>query len=177
METLLRREMSGRGEALSEDFGWKCDECGELISAIEDGWVEWLVVESRRGNSRLKGLRLVHDLGGSPRCVGGLRCRYDPHKEFQKGQSLVEGLPLARFVGPDGLMLMLSWIAIGDLPAAAILDLIKRVQIPGYEQARGFFQKGLDEHVFIPSIGKGYYLQAEIRTLLKWTTKTHVRSV
>jgi hypothetical protein len=48
----------------------------------------------------------------------------------------VEGLPLERFVEPDGLMMLFSLLADGSLPRAEILELAKRVQIPGYELAR-----------------------------------------
>ena len=26
--------------------GWRCDRCGWLITAIEEGWVEWLASEN-----------------------------------------------------------------------------------------------------------------------------------
>jgi hypothetical protein len=49
---------------------------------------------------------------------------------YKKDDSLVEGSSLERFVGPDGLMLLLSLIASGELPREDILDLIKRLQNP-----------------------------------------------
>jgi hypothetical protein len=39
---------------------WRCDSCGEFITSIEGGWVEWLASESDRGQEVLRGLRLVH---------------------------------------------------------------------------------------------------------------------
>jgi hypothetical protein len=39
----------------------------------------------------------------------------------------VEGLPLERFVGPDGLMLLLSFIATGDMATNEVMELAKRV--------------------------------------------------
>ncbi|HEY2362253.1 MAG TPA: hypothetical protein VGK36_14125 [Candidatus Angelobacter sp.] len=165
------REISGTSKLNSWAIGWKCGTCGRLVTKIEDGWIEWLVSKSRKDNDLLKGLRLVHALAVSPRRTSRFGCRYDPQREFKKDQSLVEGLSLDRFVGPDGLMLLLSLVANGELPREDILDLIKRVQIPGYEQAMSVFQKGLPRDVFTPSIGKGYYLQSEIRTLLRLAMK------
>jgi len=45
---------------LYEFNGWRCDSCGELITTIEGGWVEWLASQSDRGGEVLDGLRLVH---------------------------------------------------------------------------------------------------------------------
>jgi hypothetical protein len=88
---------------LSELKGWRCDRCGRLITAIEEGWVEWLASENGEEEEVLSGLQLVHRGSIQP---NGQRqaCRYDSLKEFRNGKAIVEGLPLERFVGPDGLM-------------------------------------------------------------------------
>ncbi len=150
--------------------GWKCSTCGKLITRIEHGRVEWLASEDEPGTTRLKGLRLVHQLSAGPRGRKGYGCQYDKRYEFKKDRSVVEGLALGRFVGPDGLMLLFSFMAENELPANDILELAKRVQIPGYEQARDLFQTAVTLGVLKPSIGVGYYLQSEIRALLRWAT-------
>jgi hypothetical protein len=139
--------------------GWRCSSCGELITRVQDGWVEWLAGEDARGAERLRGLRLVHKMP---------ECQYDEHQEFRNDQSIVEGLPLERFVGPDGLMLLLSFLASGDFPRDEVLELIKRVQIPYYEQASRSTHEALELGVLIPAIGQGYYLQSEMRLVLGW---------
>jgi hypothetical protein len=63
-------------------MGWRCDSCGELITSIESGWVEWLAGADEHGKNWIKGLRLVHSY-----------CRYDDRREFRKDHSLVEGTP------------------------------------------------------------------------------------
>jgi hypothetical protein len=146
--------------------GWRCTTCGDLITRIEDGWVEWLASEEESGRPTMRGVRLVHRRGASP-ISGG--CQYDVHQEFQSDHSIVEGLSLARFVGPDGLMLLLSLIASGEVSAFEVIELAKRVQIPGYEQARDLFQMAIENGLLSPSIGKGFYLQSEIQALLRWT--------
>jgi hypothetical protein len=138
---------------------------------IEDGWVEWLAGEDEHGNTRSRGLRLVHALPASPKDPGGQGCQYDARHEFRSDQSVVEGLSLERFVGPDGLMMLLSLIAADELPRDELLELAKRVQIPGYEQARELFPLAIAEGMMEPSIGTGYYLQSEIRSVLRWSTR------
>ena len=154
--------------------GWKCATCGKLITKIEDGWVEWLAGEDKQGHAKLSGLRLVHRIIASPEGDKWRGCQYDKRYEFKKGQKVVEGLSLGRFVGPDGLMLLLSLIAENELPTQEVLELAKRVQIPGYEQARDLFQEAILQGIIEPSIGTGFYLQSEIQALLQWSLKTAV---
>lgn len=144
-------------------LGWRCGSCHELITSVEGGWVEWLATESQQGDVVLRGLRVVH------RFTKSRRCRYDFRREFQQDGSIVEGLPLERFVGPDGLMLLLSFLAAGQMPKDDVLELAKRVQIPGYEQAREFLQDAQHEARITPAIADGYYLQLEIQELLRCT--------
>jgi hypothetical protein len=144
--------------------GWRCTTCGEFITRIEDGRVEWLAGEEE-GSATLRGLRLVHRREASPKSGG---CQYDMRKEFRRNRSIVEGLSLERFVGPDGLMLLLSMIASGESSAEEIIELVKRVQIPGYEQARELFEIAIENGFLSPSIGNGFYLQSEIQALLRW---------
>ena len=148
--------------------GWKCGTCGELITRTEDGWVEWLASEDEQGATRLKGLRLVHRISASPRRQEAHGCQYDDQMEFRKDQSIVEGLPLERFVGPDGLMLLLSLIAADDMARDEVVELTKRVQVPGYEQARELLAEAIKRGVVVPMIGTGYYLQSEIKAILQW---------
>jgi hypothetical protein len=145
--------------------GWQCDSCGELIASIDAGWVEWLSSEGDRGVEVLSGLQLVH--GGSVLPNGqGKTCRYDCLKEFRNSKTIVEGLPLERFVGPDGLMMLFSFLAAGNLPQEEILELAKRVQIPGYELARRLLQESSSSKVVRPLLGHGCYLQSEIHEMI-----------
>ncbi len=124
------------------------------IVALDRRW-RGLAGADEPGTSRVKGLRLVHSL-----------CRYDDRREFRKDHSLAEGLPLERFVGPDGLMLLLSLIAEGEMPTADLLELMNRIHIPGYEQTRELFSEAIHGGAVAPLIGEGFYLQSEIREVL-----------
>ena len=158
--------------------GWRCASCGKLITSVEDGWVEWLVDEENgKGASTISGFRLVHhnQRAGTTRAgTPGVRgdCRYHVGQEFARHRSIVEGLPLARFVGLDGLMLLFSFISSGEMPLEDVLELAKRVQIPGYEQSRDLLQNLFAQGLFSASIGVGFYLQSEIQTTLQWALQT-----
>ena len=141
---------------LCNSMGWQCASCARLITTVTDGWVEWLASEDDNGATILGGLRLVHRES----------CRYDARTVFRNRRSVVEGLSLERFVGPDGLILLLSLLAAGELPTAEVIELVKRVQIPGYELAGNLVGQGSLPQLLPPSLGHGCYLQAEITELV-----------
>jgi hypothetical protein len=148
--------------------GWRCDSCGQLVPDLQAGWVEWLAAEDSRGKPRVGGLRLVHRRNTGARSPEPCGCRYNPRDEFRKNRGIVEGLALDRFAGPDGLMLLLSMISERELPLRELIELAKRVQIPGYEAAYGLVHDAVSEGVMAPCISSGFYLQCEIWDVLKW---------
>lgn len=151
--------------------GWQCDSCGALIRTLEDGRVEWLCEGGDEEPVKITGLRLVHARASSPRTFAPYGCEYDPGQEFRRNRSLVEGLPLSAFSGPDGLVLMLSMLAQGEYPADQLIELVKRLLVPGYEEARDLFARAIREEVVFPAIAPGYYLQSEIRDVLQWVAQ------
>lgn len=110
--------------------GWQCGSCGELVSDLQAGWVEWVAAEGNEGKSKVSGLRLVHHRSSSPRCRKPNGCQYNPQDEFRKNGAIVEGVAVDWFTGPDGLMLLLSLIAGRDFPVQELIELTKRVQNP-----------------------------------------------
>ena len=80
----------------------------------------------------------------------------------------MEGLSLDRFAGPDGLMLLLSMMAARELPLQELIELAKRVQIPGYEAVYELAHDAVREGVIAPTISSGFYLQCEIWDVLRW---------
>jgi len=159
------REMNRDQRTNLRDFmGWRCGSCNQLITRVDNGWVEWLASEDDRGESSLGGLRLVHR--GAP-FANGLEgsCQYDARKEFRNKRTIVEGLSLERLVGPDGLMVLLSLLAEGDLPKAQIIELTKRLHIPGYELSRNL--SGATTQIALTAyLGEGFYLQSELEELI-----------
>ncbi len=148
--------------------GWRCDSCRQLVPDLQAGWVEWLAAEDTRGKPKVSGLRLVHRRNTSARSPEPYGCRYNPRDEFRKNRGIVEGLALDRFAGPDGLMLLLSMIAERELPLQELIELAKRVQIPGYEAVYELVHDAVSEGVIAPCISSGFYLQCEIWDVLKW---------
>jgi len=148
--------------------GWRCDSCGQLVPDLQAGCVEWLAAEDTRGKPKVSGLRLVHRLNTGARSLEPCRCRYNPRDEFRKNRSIVEGLALDRFAGPDGLMLLFSMIAERELPLQELIELAKRVQMPGYEAVYELVHDAVSEGVIAPCISSGFYLQCEIWDVLKW---------
>ena len=143
--------------------GWRCDCCAQLITSVVDGRVEWLASEDETGATILNGLRLVHRQW----------CRYDARSVFRSHRSVVEGLSLERFTGPDGLALLLSLLAGRELPVDDVIELAKRVQIPGYELACNLAGEESLAQLLPSSLGHGCYLQSEISELLLRTMKGH----
>ena len=116
--------------------------------------VEWLAAEGTRGKPKVSGLRLVHRRNTSARSPDPCGCRYNPRDEFRNNRGIVEGLALDRFAGPDGLMLLLSMITERQLPLQELIELAKRVQIPGYEAAYELVHDAVSEGVIAPCISK-----------------------
>ena len=148
--------------------GWRCDSCGESVSELRAGWVEWIAAEDTEGKPKVSGVRLVHARNSSPRWRARYGCQYNPRDQFRKKHGIVEGLALDRFAGPDGLMLLLSLIAERELPMQELIELTKRVQIPGYEAVHELAHDAASEGVIAPSISSGFYLQCEIWDVLRW---------
>jgi hypothetical protein len=65
-------------------------------------------------------------------------------------------------------MLLLSMIAQRELPLQELIELAKRVQIPGYEAAYELIHDAVSEGVIAPCISSGFYLQCEIWDVLEW---------
>ena len=130
------------------------------MSDLHAGWMEWVATQDGKGRPKVRRLRLVH------RRIASLRGRkhhgrqYNSREEFKKNRGIVEGLPLDRFTGPDGLMLLLSMIAEPEIPVKQPIELTKRVQIPGYEAVCELVHDAVSVGVVSPVLGLGFYLQS-----------------
>jgi hypothetical protein len=138
------------------------------VPDLQAGWVEWLAAEDTGGKPEVSGLRLVHRRSTSTKSPEPCGCRYNPRDEFRKNRGIVEGLALDRFAGPDPLMLLLSMIAERELPLQELIELAKRVQIPGYEAVYDLVHDAVSEGVIAPCISSGFYVQCEIWDVLNW---------
>jgi len=66
-------------------------------------------------------------------------------------------------------MMLFSFLAAGSLPQGEILELAKRVQIPGYELARSLLRESTSSNGVTQFLGHGCYLQSEIREMIALT--------
>jgi hypothetical protein len=110
---------------------WICDECGEVIAKPEDGWLEWF--ESVHYHIAPHGFRIVHHYNASP--IGG--CYYTDRRRHS--DILLSNNHLDDFLGQEGLDYLLGFMASPwRRPAnpAAFIDIIRRLHIAGYEEAR-----------------------------------------
>ncbi len=141
---------------------WVCDSCGDEIQNVNQGWIEWLVPISEDRVAG-HGLRLVHRYSGGDR----FRCQYNDEREFKNGYHIYDS-SLCDFIGADGLMKLLGKISDDDLPREEILEMIKRLHVPGYEKARRHFERAISEGVFEPNSKRGFYSQSNILATLEW---------
>jgi hypothetical protein len=148
-------------------MSWTCDSCGEEIQTADQGYVEWFTRTDGQGHRIGRDLRLVHHAPASPRQPDANCYRDEAHERRQDG-SAVRTYPLRQFLGHDGLMLLFSMLSEDEAPKVELLELAKRIHIPGYEEARPHFRTAMDEGVFAPNMPDGYYWQQQIRAVLEW---------
>ena len=111
----------------------------------------------------------MHGYGTGPR--GGGRCQYNENEETKKDGAILSDLGLDRFVGADGLMELLILVDEGRLPKNEVIEMIKRLHIPGYEEARRSFHSAIQEGVFEPNTPLGFYSQSEIKATLEYAER------
>lgn len=149
--------------------GWICDRCGEEIKTAGDGWLQWIEVPNGPDKHRMRDLSLAHHVPASPRKESHAHgCQFDGDVEFRKDNGLVSDLGLTHFCGADGLMHLLELLAEEGSSQPDVLEMIKRIHIPGYERARLHAKEAISEGVFEPNYPLGYYSQSDIQAILKW---------
>lgn len=141
---------------------WTCDVCNGVIERVEDGWVEWITIGD---TNRARDLRLVHHMPASPRKRG---CQFNEDDEYSRDNGIVSDLPLSSFVGADGLTQLLMLIDEGELPSASVIEMIKRLHTPQYEQARLHIDRAVSAGVFEPNLRAGFHWQRDLRNVLRF---------
>jgi hypothetical protein len=117
----------------------------------------------------MRGLTLVHHFPASPRKKGHeFGCQFDSQAEFRKDSGTDEGFSLEECCGSDGLTRLLSLLEEEDSSRGDVLEIIKRVHTPGYEQARLHVGEAIAEGIIEPNLPEGFYLQSDIREVVRW---------
>lgn len=147
---------------------WTCDECGEPIKGAKAGWLEWYSYHPRKKEGpHGHGLRIVHHNLASPRKPRG-DCYYS-----RRGQSgvLVLDNHLDVYLGPNGLMKLLSMIYDEVVPTNELLEVIKRLHIPGYEEARHHFADAIAAGVYEPNTPPGFPHTNQIEAICRFANE------
>jgi hypothetical protein len=148
---------------------WTCDTCKKPIEAVGHGVIEWLTRESDTAIPFARGLRLVHGDAYSPRRPNS-GCQYDESKLDE--ELLWAYGDLRHFLGHDGLMALLELTARAKFKSyAGLHEMIKRLHIPGFEQARGSFKAANDNCVIKVEGPSGYYTKNQINATLRWLSE------
>jgi hypothetical protein len=129
---------------------WYCDNCNELIEKPEEGYLEWR--DDRPKDNRKYGFRIVHHALYSPKRRSGSDCYY---KQSERGGDL----DLLSFLGPTGLAHLTAWLDYGQEyeknysnssrrveSLREWVELVRRLHVPYYEEARMYFQQAFREY-------------------------------
>ena len=136
---------------------WFCDTCGELISKPEDACLEWYL---DRNTSAETGFRIVH--AHQP------ACRYDERQLERDKKSLLD-LPFNTVIWPDGLGALLyvmehtTFASVKDF-----IDIVRRLQVPYYEEARHYWQQAEKDGLFD---GSEYTMKALLSIINRYGEK------
>jgi hypothetical protein len=117
-----------------------CDRCGELIKNVEDGWLEWL----DDGKTPIHGFKIVHISGASPRAKEDGYCYYPE-------SGAVSNNPLSHFTDTNGLTYLISFLDRKLADPRELAEIIRRLHIPHYEEARQYLERALKEGFIDPN--------------------------
>lgn len=137
---------------------WFCDRCGEKVySNGDNGFVQWLTNYKDHAPNAYN-IQIVHNK--KP-------CLFTQNYIQSLEESVMyKDMPLEYYLGTDGLMNLLEIISYNDFQDnEEVLEIIKRIHIPGYELTRKYFARAIREGVFEPNTKDGYYTQEIINTI------------
>jgi hypothetical protein len=125
-----------------------CGTCGEIIQTPSEGYVLWL----RNESDKSYGFKIVHHSVFSPRKQNG-------NEDCYTYSATNPTLSLSQFVGDQGIVQITSFLDTGPYhqenykgPEVSDLreftELIRRVQIPYYEEARFYWDEAQKDGFF-----------------------------
>jgi hypothetical protein len=141
---------------------WICDKCGRKIDNVNDGWVEWLTPTTDNFPERNNfGIRIVHSTD----------CLYTD-RECDNHKAIPGDARLKDFTGADGLMDLLRFISDDAFKdKEEVLEIIKRIHIPGYEEARKHIDAAIAYGAYEPNTKEDYCSQHDIENILNFAAK------
>ncbi|WP_342596304.1 hypothetical protein AAGT95_09390 [Salinicola lusitanus] len=82
---------------------------------------------------------------------------------------MVSDLGLDFFATPDGLMVLLQNLSDSEFQnPEEVLEMIKRLHVPNYEQAQPFMNQAVSEGVIERNTKPGYEFQGDLVAVRKW---------
>ena len=94
------------------------------------------------------------------------RCQFNKGRGDVGSRVTISDVTIPEFQGPDGLMWLLKLIALQSRPTSELLEIIKRIHIPGYEHARGRCEEVLTTLGIVPNVTPGYWRQDDLQRVL-----------
>jgi len=133
-----------------------CDSCGEIIKSVDEGWLEWL----KSANGEKYAFRIVHHRLYSPDKDSHNACYY---LEEQKASHM----HLNYYAGPDGLVELLTFMERPLIDKNELVEIIYRLHIPHYEEARMYWDKALNDNFFAGASPSLPYKQDNLLELIE----------
>lgn len=123
-----------------------CDKCNQYISTPEEGYIEWL---RNINTEEITNFHIVHNTA---------TCLYNEQKMYHEYSSSAPGNHLQYFLGTDGLIKLLKLIEDDKvINKSEVVEIIKRVQVSGYEAARSFFDEAYSMGIIDSPYKSGFY--------------------
>jgi hypothetical protein len=141
---------------------WTCDRCHQLIREPSHGMVEYeMIHDAQKHRGFEKGLRLVHRLPHSPR-------------DHERGCSFyIErwNADLPEYLGPDGLSELLLLLdranSCESADPAEVLELIRRLHIPYYEEARRYRGAAAGDNLLDGLDPRKFFFQEQLKAVVE----------
>lgn len=142
---------------------WICDTCRQVIESPDDGWLEWITDDDHAA----QGFRIVHHMPKSPRRNGCYQHGKNDHRQDTH---------LSDFVGVDGMAYLLALLDAGycdpnggcDVKSTReFADLVRRLQVPHYEEARLYWSKAEQDGYFDGANQVSPYTQATLTRIVE----------
>lgn len=144
---------------------WVCDACGDLIEKPEDGYLQWLFDENL---NRYEFIIVHHKTATSKEGDG---C-------YLHASGRLGDVSLKSVVGSNGLSYLLSFLDVGTYlepeyvgprvqNIREVVEIIRRLHTPYYEEARQYWSDALDDDYFGGANEVSPYSEDSLRRLIK----------
>ena len=152
--------------SLNETIEWICDYCDRKIVNSDLGWLMWISEVDPELGQRHTELQLIHNT--LPRPDG---CQLNDRYLSSNNRGISQGEPIRNFLGSDGLMMLLEFpCRYPTFPVKDVVEIIKRLHIPGYEATRMYIGDAISSQFTPPlDLSNPYFpSQQTIRDTLRF---------